>query len=424
LPVRLYDAHHHRSVIPETLAKIMSGVLLPFPLLAVAASPTGEAAGAASDAGGVMLLIVAGAVSIAVSFLCSVAEAVLLCVTPSYIATRKDEGSAAAATLERMKQNIDRPLSAILSLNTIAHTVGAAGVGAQAAVLWGSQAVGWASAVMTLLILVLSEIIPKTLGAVYWRELAPWIARTITVMIWVLFPLVWLSELVTRMISGGRQDVVTRDEVAAMAVLSRMHGELEHGESTILANLFLLPTLKVQDIMTPRTVMISLPEELTVGEMHEQRPDLPVSRIPVYSGSIDNVTGFVLRTDVLLAHARGEQQRKLADLRREIKGVPATASLTDAFSLLLNQREHIALVVDEYGGTDGLVTMEDLIETLLGLEIIDEADAVPDLQRMARRKWEKRARSLGLAVAPSSTPPPKPQSEAAPPEARPPESTS
>jgi CBS domain containing-hemolysin-like protein len=371
-----------------------------------------------------MLLIVAGAVSIAVSFLCSVAEAVLLCVTPSYIATRKDEGSAAAATLERMKQNIDRPLSAILSLNTIAHTVGAAGVGAQAAVLWGSQAVGWASAVMTLLILVLSEIIPKTLGAVYWRELAPWIARTITVMIWVLFPLVWLSELVTRMISGGRQDVVTRDEVAAMAVLSRMHGELEHGESTILANLFLLPTLKVQDIMTPRTVMISLPEELTVGEMHEQRPDLPVSRIPVYSGSIDNVTGFVLRTDVLLAHARGEQQRKLADLRREIKGVPATASLTDAFSLLLNQREHIALVVDEYGGTDGLVTMEDLIETLLGLEIIDEADAVPDLQRMARRKWEKRARSLGLAVAPSSTPPPKPQSEAAPPEARPPESTS
>lgn len=350
----------------------------------------------AATAGSLFLLIVFALVAIGFSFLCSIAEAVLLCVTPSYIATKKDEGQRTAIALENMKRNIDRPLSAILSLNTIAHTVGAAGVGAQAADMWGNQAVGWASALMTLLILVLSEIIPKTIGAVYWRGLAPWVVRFVSGLIWVLFPLVWLSELMTKLISGGRTEIVTRDEVAAMAALSTEHGELPLSESRILANLFRLPSLKVQDIMTPRTVMIAFPQDITVAEMHERRPKLPVSRIPIYDGTIDKVTGFVLRTDVLLAHARGDSNLKLSELRREIKGVPATATLSHLFDLLLNQRQHIALVVDEYGGTDGLVTMEDLIETLLGMEIIDEADHADDMQRIARRQWEQRAKSLGL----------------------------
>lgn len=358
--------------------------------------PVEDVAATAGDAGGLTLLLVFAAISIGFSFLCSVAEAVLLCVTPSYIATKKEEGQRTAVVLEHMKQNIDRPLSAILSLNTIAHTVGAAGVGAQAATLWGSQAVGWASAVMTILILVLSEIIPKTIGAVYWRRLAPWIARLVQGLIWILFPLVWMSELVTRLISGGKTEIITREEVAAMAALSSLHGELETSESLILANLFRLPSLKVQDIMTPRTVVIALPEDLTVAEAYAQRPELPVSRVPIFDGTIDKVTGFVLRHDILLAHARGDSNKKLSELRREMRGVPASASLSHLFDLLLHQREHIALVVDEYGGTDGLVTMEDLLETLLGMEIVDEADTAADMQRIARRRWEERARTLGL----------------------------
>jgi CBS domain containing-hemolysin-like protein len=365
--------------------------------------PLEEVAGTASDAGGLLLLVVFALVAIGFSFLCSIAEAVLLCVSPSYIATKKEEGLRAAPVLEHMKQNIDRPLSAILSLNTIAHTAGAAGVGAQAATLWGSQAVGWASALMTILILVLSEIIPKTIGAVYWRPLAPWTARFVQALIWILFPLVWLSELVTKLISGGKTEIITREEVAAMAVLSGQHGELETSESLILANLFRLPSLKVQDIMTPRTVVIAFPEDLSVAEAYAERPDLPVSRVPIYDDSIDHVTGFVLRNDILLAHAQGDTNKKLSELRREIKGVPASASLTHLFDLLLHQREHIALVVDEYGGTDGLVTMEDLLETLLGMEIVDEADTDADMQRIARRRWKKRARTLGLDITQKQT---------------------
>jgi CBS domain containing-hemolysin-like protein len=372
-------------------------------LLAFDDVPLEEVAGTASDAGGLILLVVFAVVAIGFSFLCSIAEAVLLCVTPSYIATKKDEGLRVATLLEHMKQNIDRPLSAILSLNTIAHTAGAAGVGAQAATLWGSQAVGWASALMTILILVLSEIIPKTIGAVYWRGLAPWTARFVQGLIWILYPLVWLSELVTKLISGGKTEIITREEVAAMAVLSGQHGELENSESLILANLFRLPSLKVQDIMTPRTVVIAFPEDLTVAEAYAERPELPVSRVPVYDQSIDHVTGFVLRNDILLAHAQGETNKKLSEMRREMKGVPANASLSHLFDLLLHQREHIALVVDEYGGTDGLVTMEDLLETLLGMEIVDEADTAADMQRIARRRWKKRARTLGLDITPTET---------------------
>jgi len=389
------------------------------PLMAIGGVVPEEIAEPTAAAGGLFLLFLFAMVAIGFSFLCSIAEAVLLCVTPSYIASMKEQGSGTAATLEHMKQNIDRPLSAILSLNTIAHTVGAAGVGAQAADMWGSQAVGWASAIMTLLILVLSEIIPKTIGAVYCRGLAPWVSRFVQGLVWVLYPLVWLSEQMTKLISGGKQEVVTRSEVAAMAALSMEHGELEVSESRILTNLFRLPSLKVEDVMTPRTVMIAFPEDTTVAEAHQQRPKLSVSRIPIYDGTIDKVTGFVLRTDMLLAQARGEGNTQLKELRREIKGVPAHASLSKLFDLLLNQREHIALVVDEYGGTDGLVTMEDLIETLLGMEIVDEADAVADMQRIARRRWEERARTLGLDHNP-----PADADVAAPPESNKPTSES
>ncbi|MEO0530263.1 MAG: hemolysin family protein [Planctomycetota bacterium] len=375
----------------------LTALTLSTPLAVVV--PVGEGATDGSYLG----LVLFASVAIGFSFLCSIAEAVLLSITPSYLATLAEQGGGAAARLRQMKENIDRPLAAILSLNTIAHTVGAAGVGAEAAGIWGNAAVGYASALMTLLILVLSEIIPKTVGAVYWRQLGPTVAWVVQVLIWALYPLVWLSEQLTRVISGNKhQTVVTREEVAATAALSNETGGLEADEHQILTNLLRFRTLTVEDIMTPRTVIFASPETATVGELLTEKTKLPVSRIPVYGESIDQTTGFVLKTDVLLAQAEGRQDTPLVELRRPIKAIKPTASLSDAFELLLNQREHLALVVDEYGGTDGLVTMEDLVETLLGMEIIDESDVTADMQHLARKQWRKRMEAVGLEVRPET----------------------
>ena len=345
------------------------------------------------------LLVFYALIALGFSFLCSIAEAVLLSVTPSYIATLEEAGSHSAKRLKQMKDNVDRPLAAILSLNTIAHTVGAAGVGAEAANIWGSAAVGYASAVMTLLILILSEIIPKTIGAVYWRQLGPSTARVIEGLIWSLYPLVWLSEILTKVIAGDKKkEIVTREEVAATAAMSSETGELESDEHRILNNLLCLRLLSVEDIMTPRTVIFAFPDSMTVGELLEQHQDLPVSRIPIYQETIDKVSGFVLKTDILLAQAKDNPDTKLQSLQRPIKRISPDASLPVAMELLLNQREHIALVVDKYGGTDGLVTMEDLFETLLGMEIVDEVDVTADMQRHARQQWERRMKAVGLEV--------------------------
>ena len=356
-------------------------------------------------AGSYTLLIIYGFLAIGISFLCSVAEAVLLSVTPSYIATFAERSSPTAALLRKQKENLSRPLAAILSLNTIAHTAGAAGVGAEAAALWGGtsgwgqHAVGLASAVMTLLILVLSEIIPKTVGAVYWRALAPYVARMLQLWILLLLPLVWMSELLTKLIGGGeKQDIVTREEVAAMATISEADGQLASEETRILHNLLRFRSLTVNDIMTPRTVIVAFDESLTVGEALKRRPNLTVSRIPVFKKSIDHVTGFVLKTDILLKQANDQPDTPLKEVRREIRAVHAHMNLARLFDVLLNERAHLAVVVDEYGGTDGLVTLEDLIETLLGEEIVDEADSEADMQRFARRRWEERAKLLGLEI--------------------------
>lgn len=377
-------------------------------LLTLAAiTPSGTSSGdlpPSDQPRGYVALVLYGVLGIGFSFFCSIAEAVLLSVSPSYIATLKEKSAAQAQRLEHLKHNIDRPLAAILSLNTIAHTVGAAGVGAEAAAIWGSRAVGLASAVMTLLILVLSEIIPKTIGAMHWRQLAPSMATTVQVLIWLLYPLVWLSELLTRLLGGGHPpQVVTREEVAAMAKLSAHEGEIDREESRVLHNLLRLESLTVKDIMTPRTVMIALPEEMSVEDALHSQPDLPVSRIPVYSDGIDQVTGLVLKDDLLLARSQGRGDQPLKEFRRDIRAVPATSSLKKLFEVLLGEREHLALVVDEFGGTDGLVTLEDLLETLLGIEIVDEHDTTADMQHLAREKWRHRVEQLGIRVEEAGT---------------------
>lgn len=366
--------------------------------IVVGAIVVGDSEAVPDPSRGYAMLSAFALVAVGFSFLCSIAEAVLLSVTPSYIVTLKEQSKKSAELLERLKRNIDRPLAAILSLNTIAHTVGAAGVGAEAAAIWGSRSIGIASAVMTLLILVFSEIIPKTIGAMHWRRLAPMIAPVIQFLIWALLPLVWLSDLLTKLIGGGHGHSVTRQEVAAMASLSAEAGHLDVGESRVLQNLFKLDELTAEDIMTPRTVMIALPQNDTVAQAFEKLADIPVSRLPLYDGTLDKITGVVLKIDILLRQANGELDTPLISMRRDLRAVPWNASLKQLLGELLDQREHMALVVDEYGGTDGLVTLEDLIETLLGSEIVDEDDVAEDMQAVARRQWRKRVEALGLDV--------------------------
>ena len=344
-----------------------------------------------------VLLVVYVVIALGASFLCSIMEAVLLSVTPSFVALQGRKGTVTAKRLRALKEDIDRPLAAILSLNTIAHTVGAAGAGAQAAVVFGSASLGIVSAILTLLILVLSEIIPKTLGAVYWKALTPAVVAILWPLIYLLWPLVKVSQALTRLLARRREDSsVSPAEVAALAELGAREGVIEQGESRILKNLFLLRSLRVRDIMTPRIVVFMLPEEVTIGSVVDTEREIRFSRIPVYRTGPDDVTGFVLRDEILLDAARGDRDRPLRAIRRDLLPVPETLPLPELFERMLEGMEHIALVVDEYGGTAGVVTLEDLVETLLGLEIVDEADATRDMQVLARQQWLRRAHRMGL----------------------------
>lgn len=344
------------------------------------------------------LLLFYVALVLGVSFLCSISEAVLLSITPSFVAAANDEGHPAGERLRVLKEDIDRPLAAILTLNTIAHTVGAAGAGAQAAVVFESVSVGTFSAILTFLILVLSEIIPKTLGAVYWRRFAYPISYLLLPMIWLLWPFVKMSQGITYILSGGRKvsTTVSRDEIRALAELGHQEGVFQEEESRVLKNLFRFGSLRVQDIMTPRIVVEALSEQLTVGEVVATHDEFRFSRIPVYNKNRDDVTGYVLKDEILLKAAQEEEDTVLRDLKREMLVVSEELPLPELFERLLDRLDHIALVVDEYGGVEGLVTMEDVVETLLGLEIVDEADSAEDMQALARQQWFKRARRLGL----------------------------
>lgn len=345
------------------------------------------------------LLIFYVTLAISVSFLCSILEAVLLSVSPSFLAALENDRPSLAARLKSLKEDIDRPLAAILTLNTIAHTVGAAGAGAQAAVVFGDAALGVFSAVLTFLILVLSEIIPKTIGATYWRGLVPIVSRILPPLIWILWPLVKMSQLLTKLLSDGKKNnAISREELSALATVGAREGVVDASESRIVRNLLRFDALTVADIMTPRTVVYALPEETTVGALVNTLEEARFSRIPIYEGTIDNVSGFVLKTELLVKAVQGHLDTPVSELKRELTHVNATTHLRELFELLLQNDRHIALVVDEFGGTDGLVTLEDVVETLLGLEIVDEEDAIEDLQAMARKQWEERAARLGLVI--------------------------
>jgi len=346
------------------------------------------------------VIILIGSIFLALgfSFLCSIAEAALLSVTPSYVESMRTKRPKHAERLRRLKiENVDRSLAAILTLNTIAHTVGAILSGAKATVVFGSAWFGLFSAIMTLLILFLSEIVPKTLGAVYWKQLIGPTTLFVQFLIWSLYPIVWISEKLTQWVSRGKKaHAFSRDELISMARIGESSGNMPKSESRILRNLFRLGNLSAQDIMTPRTVIASLPESMTIQEALDTVSKRLFSRLPVYRGDTDQISGFVLRADVLMSCAKGNGEDSLQSIRRDIMTVRDSIILTELFDHFLQKRQHIAILLDEYGGVKGLVTLEDLVETLIGIEIIDETDAVVDMRVLARERWQERARTMGL----------------------------
>jgi len=376
-------------------------VVLSIFALALAAAATGiPSANASGEVGSpehFTRMVLFAAIALVFSFLCSVAEAVILSISPSFIARLEQEGNSLATQLKKLRANIDRSLAAILTLNTIAHTIGAGGAGAEAAAYFGDRYVGIAMAVLTLLILFLSEIIPKTVGALYWRQLAAPMAFFVQVLIWILYPFIWVSELLTRLITRGKSvHTFSRAEFMAMIDVGVEKGKIDIGESRVLKNLFKLPELRAEDVMTPRTVVFALQKDLTIDEVAERHPEIPFSRIPIYGENRDDIIGFVLKTDILLTKLEGRGDTRLTELRRDVFAVPEGASLEQVSEQLLEHKLHLLLVLDEYGGLAGVVTLEDVVETLIGIEIVDEVDQIDDLRRLAREKWRARMKLLGI----------------------------
>ncbi|MDO7172216.1 CNNM domain-containing protein [Mariniflexile sp. AS56] len=350
-------------------------------------------------------LIFWATISIFFSFLCSILEAVLLSVTPTFINIKKQENKDYATTLESLKKDVDKPLISILTLNTIAHTLGAMMVGIEAEKLpykielFGINTVGVVSALMTLLILIASEIIPKTIGATYWRQLANFTSKALVVLI---FPLKWTGilwslQLTTKLIGGkGHGSVLSREDFQAMATMAEDEGVFEASESTVIKNLLSLKNVLAKDVMTPRTVIKMVSEDMTVEAFFTENQNIRFSRIPVFKKNTDNITGLVLKDDIFREMANDNNTTILSDIKRNIIVVNRSLPIPKLLDQLVSSKNHMALVVDEYGTVSGLVTMEDVIETLLGFEIMDESDNIADLQHLARKSWEVRAKRLGI----------------------------
>lgn len=350
------------------------------------------------------LLILFFFLSIIASFLCSIWEAVLLSITPAFASRKLQEGTELGKTIKEYKDDIDKPLSAILTLNTIAHTVGAIGVGAQAGKVFGENnfdigfmSISYASIiafVMTLAILVLSEIIPKTIGANNWQSLSGFTVSSIKFIMLVLTPFVWMSQSITKRLKKDKdKSVFSKADFAAMVMIGEESGAIKKDQSLIIQNLMALDKLFVKDIMTPKTVMIRADQDLSASEFYKNNKPLNFSRIPIYSETSDHITGIVLKNAILEELAEDRHTTPLKDIKREVSYVKDDLALGKLLDKLVAENSQIAIVNDQYGTVIGLVTFEDLFETLLGLEITDESDAVEDMQKLARTKWEQRAKN-------------------------------
>lgn len=338
-----------------------------------------------------LCLTVAIAISVAAVF--SLLEAALYSLPSSHIAVMQKEGHAAGHILQRLKSNISRPITAVLTLNTVANTMGAAMAGAIAADLFGEHSLGWFSAGFTLLILICAEIIPKTIGVAYCRELAPWIALPLQVLVTALSPVIWLCQLITRLLpTPSAQNQAYAEEVRAIASMGLSAGSIDPQEEKVIGNILELKKKDVIDVMTPRTVSFTLDGNLTINQAKEEyREDWNShSRVPVYDRTPDEITGIVLRKDLLLYGTEEHESDRLVSLAGPVHFVPETAPLSRVLLDFFEKRQHLFVVVDEYGSFTGLISLEDVIEEIVGQEIMDESDQVRDMRALAKSRRKER----------------------------------
>lgn len=339
------------------------------------------------------LLFIYLAVAIGVSFLCSILEAVLLSVTPSFVAQIQKDKPLGGKVLAKVKDNLDQSISSILILNTFAHTMGAAGVGAQAIRVFGEQKETLIAFLLTLAILYFSEIIPKTLGATFWRKLAVPSAYIINFLVKLVFPLVWVSSRLTKLFSKGKNEVISREEVLAFAALSHKDGALVGQENQLVENILQLRDAKAEDILTPRTVVHAISEEMTVTEALAIDKTATFTRIPVYRGSIDTITGVVLKAHLYESERQGMGDIPVKEIASRLHRVSESFPVLHLLDVFIKRHEHIFLVEDKFGQTAGIVTLEDCIETFLGREIVDESDQVEDMQKLAKENYRHRLKA-------------------------------
>jgi len=345
-----------------------------------------------------LLIFLFGAM--AISFLCSLLESVLMSTPISYITMKEEEGDRNAILFSKLKDNPDRPLTAILSLNTIANTVGAAGVGQQSSILFGSEWFGVVSAVMTFLILVFSEIVPKTIGTYHWKSCL-WLSRIMKALIVILYPLVWVVEKIRKPIAGDEPDTtISREEVSAMANIGEEEGVIDNSENKVIQNIMKLDDIKAYDVMTPRVVAAIAPESMTLKQFYKQDDLSHNSRIPVYADSPEFITGYILRYDALENLAEDKFDMRLRTIKRKIAAFHEETTVADIWESLLKTKDQIACIIDDYGCFQGIITLEDIMETILGMEIIDENDTITDMQQYAKERWLKRKNQYKQIVLP------------------------
>jgi CBS domain containing-hemolysin-like protein len=334
-------------------------------------------------------LIVAVSLAMGVSALCSLFEAVLYSVPFSYVEALSRKGRRAGLLFKQMRENVERPISAVLTLNTVANTFGASVAGAAALAVFGQEWLGVFSAAFTLGILLFSEIIPKTVGVRYCKGFSKLVAFPLYLLQWILLPATWATSWITRWIGPNGAIVgISAEEIQAMAKMGRRTGTIRGVEETVIKNILALREVRSRDIMTPRTVVFSLPKHMSLEEVRAASPlwPWPHSRVPVYEGEVDNIVGLVQRREILAALADARQGVRLDDLKRPVHIVPDTLTADRLLQDFVERREHLFVVVDEYGGVAGVVTLEDVFEEILGQEIVDESDLTDDLQRVAEQR--------------------------------------
>jgi len=340
------------------------------------------------------LLILYFTLAVGISFLCSILEAVLLSTNISYVAVLEKEKPRVGRLLRIHKENIHKSIASILILNTIAHTIGAAAVGAQASILFGNDAVVIISVVMTFAILFLSEIIPKTIGAVYWKSLAPLSAHIIRLFIWLTYPIILTTLFVTDKISKGKDDAnsLSKEELLESMWMSEDEGVIDEKESDVIENILNLDNIKVGEVLTPRSVVFALDETMTIKEVVETQPAIfKFSRIPVYTETIEEVTGIVL-TKKIFKQALKDNTATIKDIKKDIFSINENIPVSKALDLFIAKKEHMFLVMDNYDQTEGIITLEDCVETILGVEIVDESDTTADMRELAKLLMKNKRR--------------------------------